>query len=125
MSAIYKRLDSSRSEICVLALAPGDFNDPIRCTLSIVSPDGSPPAKIRSLISLVWGSPTGTRIVSVDDQPVLVTETSPPSLIFDRNPFYQTLQLFPRAEIIATAFYEMNKKEIYRRLNYGAARRSK
>jgi hypothetical protein len=63
-------LDLDRREIRLLKILPGSFNDPLRCKLVKVSLDDKP--KYNAL-SYVWGDPTVTKEILVDDIPFAVT----------------------------------------------------
>jgi hypothetical protein len=71
LAAVYKPLDSSRSEIRLVTLNPGNFADDIHCYLSIVSlnDEGAYEA-----LSYVWGDTGSTRQILIDGLPARVTD---------------------------------------------------
>jgi hypothetical protein len=72
LAALYKPLDSNRSEIRLVTLNPGNFADDIRCSLSTVSLDDG--ASYEAL-SYVWGDSRSARQIFIDGLPACVTDS--------------------------------------------------
>ena len=71
MASQYEYQDvSENNEIRLLALLPGRFNDPIRCTLSHVSLDDEP---VYEALSYTWGAATRSHTLICDGKLLPVT----------------------------------------------------
>jgi hypothetical protein len=70
-AALYKPLDSNRSEIRLVTLIPGNFVDDIRCSLSTASLNDGVSYEA---LSYVWGDPGSTRQIIIDGLPARVTD---------------------------------------------------
>lgn len=82
LAALYKPLDSNRSEIRLVTLNPGNFADDIRCSLSTVSLDDGISYEA---LSYVWGDPGSTRQIVIDGLPARVTDSLETALRYLRN----------------------------------------
>jgi hypothetical protein len=67
-AALYEPLPS-QSSIRLVTLQPGDFNDPIRCTLEVFELASLPPYEA---ISYVWGDPTPRHRIRCNGRPYLI-----------------------------------------------------
>lgn len=67
-AALYEPLPS-QSSIRLITLHPGDFNDPIRCTLEVFELASIPPYEA---ISYVWGDPTPRNRIRCNGRPYLI-----------------------------------------------------
>lgn len=61
---LYKELNAQRREIRLCTLLPGPFNEPLACTLGIVSLDDKP---VYESLSYVWGSPIFDKELVIKD----------------------------------------------------------
>ncbi|KAI4686034.1 uncharacterized protein J4E88_003871 [Alternaria novae-zelandiae] len=68
---MYSWLDASRKEIRLLHVHPGAWNDDIECHLQTVSLNDNP--KFYA-ISYVWGDPTITLPITIDGEPLEITQ---------------------------------------------------
>jgi hypothetical protein len=68
---MYSELDASRKEMRLLHVHPGAWNDNIDCHLATVSLDDKP--KFYA-ISYVWGDPTITLPITIDGEPLEITQ---------------------------------------------------
>jgi heterokaryon incompatibility protein (HET) len=69
-SGVYSALDVALSQIRVLVLETGHFNDPISCSLAVVSLKDQP---VFTALSYVWGSPTPAAVISINGQDAEIT----------------------------------------------------
>jgi len=70
-SALYGLLDVSRSETRLLNICPGEFDDPITCSLAVVSLKAAP---CYNALSYAWGNPEKTAALSINGLDIPVTE---------------------------------------------------
>ncbi|KAF4339480.1 heterokaryon incompatibility (het-6OR allele) [Fusarium beomiforme] len=66
----YRPLDPEQRQIRILHLLPGQYDDPVRCTLRTVSLDGN---LSYEALSYSWGDPYICHVIEVDDQEATVT----------------------------------------------------
>lgn len=90
--SIYSPLDQQRLEIRLLTILPGQQNDPLVCTLHVVSledierfRDSNPAAFCFDALSYVWGDPNPSRFITVNGEKVSVGENLETALQYLRN----------------------------------------
>lgn len=82
-SGIYGALDDGRSEIRALSLNSGDFDDPISCSLQVVSLQEQP---IYRALSYVWGTAPPNTTISINGHETKITPSLAATLRRIRNP---------------------------------------
>ncbi|TRX90447.1 hypothetical protein FHL15_008616 [Xylaria flabelliformis] len=94
-SSIYNRLDESKNEIRVLRIKPGRGDEPLSCSLKIVSLDRWPRYRYDTL-SYHWGTSTTRIPISVNNRIMPVTPSLFDALRSLRRP-YRTVTLWADA----------------------------
>ncbi|TPX09015.1 uncharacterized protein E0L32_001724 [Thyridium curvatum] len=82
-SSIYGALDDGRSEIRALSLNSGDFDDPISCSLQVVSLQDQP---IYRALSYVWGTAPPNITISINGHETQITPSLAATLRRIRHP---------------------------------------
>lgn len=83
MTLYPRRLNITAKEIRVLVLQPGFKDDPINCSLNVVSLGDEPDYEA---LSYVWGSPEDPVTITVNGNPLLVTQHAAEALNYLRLP---------------------------------------